>query len=242
MDFFDVASTTPTTRRFLDRPIAETELIKILETANMAPSGSNAQPWEFVVVRDANARREIQQLYESVWGPYKDSAIIRGRTTLSPRAVKALKTGDEFSAQLAIVPVHVVVFLDRPKMRVERGSAADLFNFGATYGSDFPRDRTDDARRARSRCRHRDDHDAHQQRVRDQGAPRCARGISADRVGADGLSSRRFQTPAAQARLPAPPRRTLGPRVAAEIAIALASYSAAKKLGLVASTSLKGAL
>jgi len=37
-----------------------------------------------------------------------------------------------------VVPVHVVVFLDRPKMRVERGSADDLFNFGATYGSIFP--------------------------------------------------------------------------------------------------------
>src|SRR5260370_29935692 len=32
----------------------------------------------------------------------------------------------------------IVVFLDRPKMRVERGSAEDLFNFGATYGSIFP--------------------------------------------------------------------------------------------------------
>jgi len=138
MDFFEVATSTPTMRRFLDRPIPEPELVKILETANMAPSGSNAQPWEFVVVRDASARREIQRLYEAVWGPYKDSAIIRGRTSLSPRAVKAIKTGDEFAAQLTIVPVHVVVFLDRPKMRVERGSAADLFNFGATYGSIFP--------------------------------------------------------------------------------------------------------
>jgi nitroreductase len=138
MDFFEVATTTPTMRHFLDRPIPEADLIKILETANMAPSGSNAQPWEFVVVREANTRREIQKLYESVWGPYKDSAIIRGRTTLSPRAIKALKTGDDFSAQLAIVPVHVLVFLDRPKMRVERGSQNDLFNFGATYGSIFP--------------------------------------------------------------------------------------------------------
>src|SRR5260370_4073611 len=125
-------------RRFLDRPITEAALIKILETANMAPSSSTANPWELVVVRESAVRREIQKLYESVWGPYKDSAIIRGRTTLSPRAVKALKTGDEFAAQLAIVPVHVVVFLDRPKMRVERGSEADLFNFGATYGSIFP--------------------------------------------------------------------------------------------------------
>jgi nitroreductase len=138
MDFFEVATSTPTMRHFLDRAIPDAELVKILETANMAPSGSNAQPWEFVVVRDAAARREIQRLYEAVWVPYKDSAIIRGRTTLSPRAVKALKTGDDFAAQLAIVPVHVVVFLDRPKMRVERGSAEDLFNFGATYGSIFP--------------------------------------------------------------------------------------------------------
>jgi nitroreductase len=138
MDFFEVATSTPTMRRFLDRAIREPELVKILETANMAPSGSNAQPWEFVIVREAAARREIQRLYEAVWGPYKDNAIIRGRTSLSPRALKAIKTGDEFAAQLAIVPVHVVVFLDRPKMRVERGSAADLFNFGATYGSIFP--------------------------------------------------------------------------------------------------------
>ena len=138
MDFFEVATSTPTMRRFLDRPIPEEELVKILETANMAPSGSNAQPWEFVIVREAAARREIQKMYEAVWGPYKDSAIIRGRTSLSPRAVKALKSGDEFAAQLAIVPVHVVVFLDRPKMRVERGSPEDLFNFGATYGSIFP--------------------------------------------------------------------------------------------------------
>ena len=42
MDFFEIATSTPTMRRFLDRPIPEAELIKILETANMAPSGSNA--------------------------------------------------------------------------------------------------------------------------------------------------------------------------------------------------------
>jgi len=138
MDFFEVATTMPTVRRFSDRPLAQTTIERILETANMAPSGSNAQPWEFVVVRDPAARREIQKLYELAWVPYKDSAIIRGRTTLSARAQKALLVGDEFSASLAIVPAHVVVFLDRPKMRVVRGSPEDLTNFGATYGSVFP--------------------------------------------------------------------------------------------------------
>jgi nitroreductase len=138
MDFFEVATTMPTVRRFSDRPLDHATIERILETANMAPSGSNAQPWEFVIVRDPAARREIQKLYELAWIPYKDSAIIRGRTTLSARAQKALRVGDEFSASLAIVPVHVVVFLDRPKMRVVRGSPEDLTNFGATYGSVFP--------------------------------------------------------------------------------------------------------
>jgi nitroreductase len=136
MDFFEV--TTPTVRRFSDRPIEQPVIEKILETANMAPSGSNAQPWEFVVVRDPAARAEIRRLYELAWVPYKDTAIIRGRTALSARAKKALQLGDEFAASLSIVPVHVVVFLDRPKMRVERGSPEDLTNFGATYGSIFP--------------------------------------------------------------------------------------------------------
>ncbi len=138
MDFFEVATTTPTVRRFLDRPIEAGVIEKILETANMAPSGSNAQPWEFVVVREGAIRREIQRIYEELWGPYKENAIIRGRKELSVRAKKAIAVGDEFAASLAIVPVHVLTFLDRPKMRVERGSADDLFNFGATYGSMFP--------------------------------------------------------------------------------------------------------
>ncbi len=138
MDFFEVATTSPTVRRFLDKPIVPGLIEKVLETANMAPSGSNAQPWEFVVVREAAMRREIQRIYQEQWEPYKESAIIRGRKELSARAKKAIASGDEFAAQLAVVPVHILTFLDRPKMRVERGSADDLFNFGATYGSMFP--------------------------------------------------------------------------------------------------------
>jgi nitroreductase len=138
MDFFEVTTSAPTIRRFLDKPVRESDIARVLETANMAPSGSNAQPWEFVVVRSAEKRRAIQRLYEEVWVPYKDSAIIRGRKELSARAQKALRIGDEFAASLAIVPVHILVFLDRPKMRVERGTPEDTFNFGATYGSIFP--------------------------------------------------------------------------------------------------------
>lgn len=38
--------------------------MKVLETANMAASGSNAQPCAFVIVRGAETLRAIQRLYE----------------------------------------------------------------------------------------------------------------------------------------------------------------------------------
>ena len=101
MDFFDVATSTPTVRRFSPRPIEQRDLERVLETANMAPSGSNAQPWEFVIVREASARREIQKMYRASWEPYKESAIIRGRKTLSPRAQKALSIGDDLALIIA---------------------------------------------------------------------------------------------------------------------------------------------
>lgn len=39
-------------RSFLDKPVPEDALLRILEAARWAPSANNNQPWRFVVVRD----------------------------------------------------------------------------------------------------------------------------------------------------------------------------------------------
>ena len=90
MDFFEVAMTTPAVRDFSDRPLEDHTIERILETANMAPSGSNAQPWEFIVIRDGAIKGEIQRLYAGLWESYKESAIIKGRISLPARARNAI--------------------------------------------------------------------------------------------------------------------------------------------------------
>jgi len=85
--------------------------------------------------RRAGISRSCTNQYGCRTRTARSSAGVR---RLSPRAVKALKTGDEFAAQLAIVRFMSWCSWIGPKMRVERGSEADLFNFGATYGSVFP--------------------------------------------------------------------------------------------------------
>jgi nitroreductase len=46
-------------RKYKSTPVSEKQMTAILESARQAPSGSNTQPWHFIVVKDDASRREI---------------------------------------------------------------------------------------------------------------------------------------------------------------------------------------
>jgi nitroreductase len=46
-------------REFSPDPVTEQDLDLILEAARQAPSGENAQPWRFIVVKDAETRNKL---------------------------------------------------------------------------------------------------------------------------------------------------------------------------------------
>lgn len=46
-------------RHYTDEPVSEADLEMILEAARQAPSGENAQPWRFVIVKDAETRNKL---------------------------------------------------------------------------------------------------------------------------------------------------------------------------------------
>jgi len=52
-------------RRFQEKDIPDALLDKILEAARWAPSWANAQPWEFVVVKDRSIKERIQKTISS---------------------------------------------------------------------------------------------------------------------------------------------------------------------------------
>ncbi|MEV6417906.1 5,6-dimethylbenzimidazole synthase [Kribbella sp. NPDC051718] len=49
-------------RGFLDRPIADEVLTRVLESAHRAPSVGLSQPWDFLLIRDIGTRRKIHDL------------------------------------------------------------------------------------------------------------------------------------------------------------------------------------
>jgi nitroreductase len=46
-------------RAYKTDPVPQSDLLRILEAARLAPSACNQQPWRFAVVRDAELRRRI---------------------------------------------------------------------------------------------------------------------------------------------------------------------------------------
>lgn len=46
-------------RKYQDAPISEEVLERLLDAMRLAPSGSNRQPWRFVIVRDKDLRQRL---------------------------------------------------------------------------------------------------------------------------------------------------------------------------------------
>lgn len=46
-----------------DRPVPDETIVTLLDMARHAPSAANAQPWEFIVIRDEGIREQIFEIY-----------------------------------------------------------------------------------------------------------------------------------------------------------------------------------
>ena len=90
MDLFEAMRCAPTSRRFTDEPVAPEALQRVLDSARFAPSGGNRQGWRVVVVRDAERRRAIRDLYLPPWRAYMEQTggaqMLRSPDDFDPRA------------------------------------------------------------------------------------------------------------------------------------------------------------
>jgi nitroreductase len=70
MDLVETLRTTGAVREFLPDPVPDEVVHRILDNARFAPSGGNRQGWRVVVVKDADVRRRVRDLYLPGWYDY----------------------------------------------------------------------------------------------------------------------------------------------------------------------------
>lgn len=57
-------------RRLKPDPVDDALVLRLIELALKAPSGSNAQGWEFIVVKDRSVKARLARLNRMAWGVY----------------------------------------------------------------------------------------------------------------------------------------------------------------------------
>jgi nitroreductase len=112
-------ATTRAIRRYRPEPVAEDDLATILWHATRAPSGSNRQPFRFLVLRDGPAAREAKALlgrsFRAMWAEKRAADRYdagSGETGSSPKARMA-RTMQRFVDDFERTPVVVLACLVR---------------------------------------------------------------------------------------------------------------------------------
>ena len=67
---FDVLYSCRAMRRLKPDPVPEALLLQLVDAALQGPSGSTAQNWTFIIVRDRAQKERIQTLWKRTWDFY----------------------------------------------------------------------------------------------------------------------------------------------------------------------------
>ena len=113
LGLLEALSTTRAIRRYTDEPVSEADLERILWHAGRAPSGSNRQPFRFIVLRDGPHAVEAKSLlgasFRAGWNTKRSGADGEHGYRPSRFADSMQHFVDHFEA----IPVVIIVCLDR---------------------------------------------------------------------------------------------------------------------------------
>ena len=133
--FFDVVYTARAMRRLKPDSVPPELLRRVLEAATMAPSGTNAQPWRFIVVRDPETKRRLGELHTRAFmprygteGPWLAGAGEDERRRQEPQGI----TEQAMIERFALAPVLIVA------CRTGQRPAGAGMALVSWYGSIFP--------------------------------------------------------------------------------------------------------
>lgn len=132
-------TTTRSVRKRLDleRPVPDDVLRECLEIATQAPTGSNAQGWQFLVVRDPEKRRAVAELYKKAFDAYRQMNVAAGNLPTTSEArqktqERVISSAEYLAERLEQVPVFLIPCMPG------RFDKAPSFAQSSVYGSIFP--------------------------------------------------------------------------------------------------------
>ncbi|HJS29060.1 MAG TPA: nitroreductase family protein [Anaerolineales bacterium] len=130
MPLIEAITTQRAIRRLKPDPVDDALVLQLIELALRAPTGSNRQNWEFIVVKDPKIKRKLARQNRRIWQVY--GGLGRRLRRNNPRALKILSAVQWQADHFEEIPVIVVACLKGWHLPFPHLLAASYF------GSIFP--------------------------------------------------------------------------------------------------------
>lgn len=132
MELYDAITTTRAIRRYRPEPIPTDDLAAIMFAASRAPSGSNRQPFRFIVLRDGEVAMQAKALlgttFRAGWAQKVQAdgyTAGSGQVADSPKS-RTARTMQQFVDRFEATPVVVLACLERYR-EPSPGEGASVF-------------------------------------------------------------------------------------------------------------------
>jgi nitroreductase len=108
MDVFEAMRTTRAMRRLDNsKPVSDDDIWTIVEYATKAATGGNSQPVRWIVVRDAEKRKRLGEIYKECWAQV--GAMYRQRTPADDTQTnRILTSADHLGEHMGEAPVIII--------------------------------------------------------------------------------------------------------------------------------------
>jgi len=130
MPLEEAITTQRAVRRLKRDPVPDALVLRLIELALKAPTGSNAQGWEWIVVRDPAVKARLARQNRRAFRLY--GALGRRATANDPKMARVLDAVQWQADHFEEVPVVVVACLRGPRLGFPNIAATSY------YGSIFP--------------------------------------------------------------------------------------------------------
>ncbi len=144
LDNDELLSTTRAVRKRLDfdRPVSADVLAECMSLAVQAPTGSNAQGWQFVFVTDEDKRRQIGDLYRQAFALYRDMPVAIHKlhansqdTQLTSSQSRSASSADFLAENMGRAPAMLIPCIAG---RTDQPQTNNLLGQASTFGSIIP--------------------------------------------------------------------------------------------------------
>lgn len=118
---FEALRTTRTVRRLRPDPVPDALLHQVLTAATQAPSGGNRQPWRFLVVRDADTKRRLADLYRPLWQTFSQAYLAQLANLPADKRGshdRMLASANHLAEHFHEAPILLIVCVHMPELAI----------------------------------------------------------------------------------------------------------------------------